>query len=183
MKAWTTTMAASAALLTAVGSAGAVERTDVAGPVDLKIADDVTSGPGSFSGIDYGTSDRLGRAWLVLHYKFQGSCPEADGMCEMDAPVNVSVPGLRYDAAAKQVVYQEPGAEPVVCASVRHHGFPFFSDSLAATGACTYRFEKVDRVLDDGFAGRRDRREEIHFAIPGGGARAARGEVAGVSAE
>ena len=62
MRAWTTTMAASAALLTAVGSAGAVERTDVAGPVDLKIADDVASGPGSFSGIDYATSERFGRA-------------------------------------------------------------------------------------------------------------------------
>ncbi len=178
-----TTTAVSAVLLTAVGSAGAVERTDVAGPVDLKVADDVTSGPGSFSGIGYATSERFGRAWVVLHYKYQGSCPEADGMCELDAPVNVSVPGLGYDASAKQVVYQAPGADPVVCASVRHHGFPFFSDSLDATGACTYRLEKVDRVLDDGFAGRRDRREEIYFSIPGRGASAAPGEVARVSAQ
>ncbi len=181
MRAWTMTMAASAALLTAVGTAGAVERAGRAGSVDLKIAGDVTNGPGIFSGIDYATSERFGRAWLVLHYKYQGSCPEVDGMCELDAPVNVRVPGLGYDPAAKQVVYQEPGAEPVVCASVHHHGFPLFSDSLDATGACTYRLEKVDRVVDDGFSGRTDRREEIHFAVRGRGASAAPGEVAGVS--
>lgn len=181
MRTWTMTVAASAALLTAVGSAGAVERTERGGPVDLKIADDVTNGRGVFSGVDYATSERFGRAWLVLHYQYQGSCPMDDGMCELDAPVNVSVPGLGYDAAAKQVVYQEPGAEPVVCASVRHHGFPRFSDSVDATGACTFRLEKVDRVVDDGFSGRRDRREEIHFAIPGRGADAGPGAVAGAS--
>ena len=178
MRAWT--MAAGAAVLAAVGSARAAERTE-APAVDVKIADDSKSGPGIFSGMDYGTSDRFGHAWLVLHYRFKGSCPANDGECELDAPVNVSVAGLAWDAAARQVVYRAPGAEPVVCAIAHRRGFPGAGESLVATGACTWRLEKVDRVVDDGFAGRRDRREEIHFAVRGRGPDATPGAVAGDS--
>ncbi|BDG04745.1 hypothetical protein AMOR_37410 [Anaeromyxobacter oryzae] len=162
-------MAGSAALLVAVGPAKAIEQVDRAAttPVDLKIADDVRNGEGRFSGIDYATSDRFRRAWLVLHYRFQAPCRDSEGECEMDAPVQVSVPGLTYDPAAKRVVYERAGAEPVVCASVRRGGFPGFRSSLAATGNCDYRLVKVDRLVDDGFAGRKDRREEVHFAVQG----------------
>jgi hypothetical protein len=160
-------VAGSAAVLIAAGSAGAVERMDgaAAAPVDLKVAEDVRNGGGQFSGIDYATSDRFHRAWLVLHYRFQAACQDSEGECEMDAPVQVSVPGLTYDPAAKQVVYERAGAEPVVCANARSGGFLASRESLAATGKCTYRLVKVDRLLDDGFGGRKDRREEVHFAI------------------
>lgn len=162
-------VAASAAMLMAAGSAGAVDRMDgaAAAPVDLRIAEDVRNGDGRFSGIDYATSDRFRRAWLVLHYRSQGPCHDSDGQCETDAPVQVNVPGLNYDPAAKQVVYERAGAEPVICANVRSGGFPWFRESLTATGKCDYRVVKVDHLLDDGFAGRRDRREEVHFTIQG----------------
>ncbi len=162
MRSWT---AAVGAVAMAIGSAGAAERTGAGAPVDLKVADDVRSGPGIFSGAGYGTSDRFGRAWLVLHYKVETTCPAADGLCEVDAPVAVSVPGLAYDAAARQVTFERPGADPVVCASTRRH---WFGATLDPTGACTVRFEKVDRIVDDGFSGRRDRRDEVHFAVAGG---------------
>lgn len=160
-------VAGSAAVMIAAGSAGAVERMEgaAAAPVDLRIAEDVWNGQGRFSGIDYATSDRFRRAWLVLHYRSQGPCMDSDGQCDADAPVEVNVPGLTYDPAAKQVVYERAGAEPVVCANARSGGFPWFRESLAATGKCNYRLVKVDRFLDDGFAGRKDRREEVHFAI------------------
>ncbi len=174
--------AGSAAALVAVGPARAVGRTDAgAAQVDLEVADDVGSVPGIFAGADYGTSERFGRAWVVLHYTVESSCPAADGVCEEDAPVAVSVPGLAYDAAAGRVLYRAEGEEPVVCASVRHRGFPWLGDSLQPTGACTVRVEKVDRFVDDGFAGRRDRRDEVHFAVRRSEAVPAPGAVAGAS--
>ena len=156
-------VAASAAVVIASGSARAVEQMDGAArsPVDLKIAEDVWNGAGTFSGIDYATSDRFRRAWLVLHYRSQGPCVDSDGQCELDAPVQVTVPGLSYDPAAKQVVYERGGTEPAVCAIAKGG-----RGSLAATGQCTVRLVKVDRFVDDGFAGREDRREEVHFAVP-----------------
>ena len=160
-------MAAGAVVLMAAGVARGLERSaDVAaGAVDVKLADDVQNGEGRFSGLEYEKSDRFGRAWLVLHYRFQAPCRGSEGECEQDAPLRVSVPGLTWDRAGKRVVYERAGAEPVVCATVRKRGFPTFAESLAETGECTYRLVKVDRELDDGFAGQRDRREEVHFGI------------------
>lgn len=158
-------MAGSMAAVIAAGSAGAVERAE--GAVDLKVADDVWSGGGRFSGIDYATSERFHRAWLVLHYMSQGPCLDSDGECDVDHPVQVSVPGLVYDPAARRVVYEGAGAAPVICANVRRGGFLGARDTPAATGQCTYRLVKVDRLLDDGFGGQRDRREEVHFAVEG----------------
>ena len=54
-----------------------------------------------------------------------------------------------------------PGAEPVVCAVGKR------GSELSATGKCTTRLVKVDRLVDNGLDGRRDRREEIHFTVPG----------------
>jgi hypothetical protein len=153
-----------AAVLTA-GAARAVERMEGAGAVDVRIADDVRNGEGRFSGIDYAKSDRFRRAWLVLHYGYKAPCQGSEGECEVDAPLQVAVPGLTYDPATKQVVYQRDGMDPVTCATVRSGGILSPRESLAATGRCTYRLVKVDRLVDDGFDGRRDRREEVHFAV------------------
>jgi hypothetical protein len=156
-------MAASAAAMMASGGARATEAPGGPARVDLKIADDARNGDGLFSGVDYAKSDRFGRAWLVLHYRSQGPCQDSDGQCDVDTPLQVSVPGLGYDAGAKQVVFRGDGAEPVVCAT-RHRGF-LGAESLAPTGRCTTRLVKIDRVVDDGFAGRRERRDEVHFAV------------------
>ncbi len=166
-------MVGAAAVLMAVGSAGAVEQVEAPAAAvgmkgvgaDLKVADDVKSGSLRLSRIDYGTSDRLGRAWLVLHYEETWPCEEGGTRCGTDTSVQVKVPGLAYDAAAKQVVFSGSGSEPVVCAKVRHRGFPWFRDSFDATGNCAYHLVKVDRLVDDGFGGQRDRREEVHFDV------------------
>jgi hypothetical protein len=162
MRRWTMwAMAATAAVLVAGGSAHGVEQTDRAAAADVKIAEDTNNGRGYFSGIDFAASDRFDRAWLVLHYNYQGPCVGAEGECVQDAPLQVNVPGLIYDAPGKRVVYQRPGAEPVVCA-VGKGGGP----ELSATGRCTTRLVKVDRLVDNGFDGRRDRRDEIHLSVP-----------------
>ncbi len=174
MHKWMMTAGAAAALM-AAGTVRAAQRAEVpradgmgAAAVDLKVADDVKNGGLRLSRIDYGKSDRLGHAWLVLHYEQSEPCEEGDsGNCNMDVPVQVKVPGLAYDAAARQVVFSGSGSEPVVCATVRHRGFPWFQDSFDATGSCAYHLVKVDHFVDDGFAGRRDRREEVHFSVRG----------------
>ena len=154
------TMAAAAAGLIAAGPAGAD------GMPDVKVADDAWNGAGRYSGMDYGTDARLGRAWVVLHFRHAAPCPASDGECEADAPVQAAVPGLSYDAAARQIVYRVEGAAPVVCADVRPHGkFLGVGDAISGTGRCTVRVVPVDRVVDDGFAGRRDRRDELHFEV------------------
>jgi len=160
-------VAAGAAGLLAAASVSALEQVDGASAgVDVKIADDVRNGEGRFSGFDYAKSDRLGHAWLVLHYRYRAPCLGSDAECEADDPLRVSVPGLTYDPATKQVLYERDGAEPVPCANVRRGGFlSGFQESLAPTDKCTYRLVRIDRFLDDGFAGRRDRREEIHFSV------------------
>lgn len=173
MQRWMIIGAASA--LVAVGSVRAVEWVDStkagvgmkATSVDLKVADDVKNGTLRLSRIDYGKSDRLGHAWLVLHYEDSGPCEQGgdSGGCNTDTTVQVKVPGLAYNAALKQVVFNESGAEPVVCATVQHRGFPWFQDSFDSTGSCTYHLVKVDRFVDDGFDGQRDRRVEVHFAV------------------
>ena len=107
------------------------------------------SGPGRLSGVEYAKSDRFGRAWLVLHYRYQAPCRDADGECELDAPLEVSVPGLTYDAASKQVVYERSGAEPVACAKVQGGGFLKPGGSLAETGKCSFsaRLVRTDDPL------------------------------------
>ncbi len=75
------------------------------------------------------------------------------------------VPGLSYDPDGKRVVYERPGTDPVVCANPRKGRFPGFQAPLAATGKFTYRLVKIDRLVDDGSGGRKDRREEVHVAL------------------
>jgi hypothetical protein len=153
-------MAAAAAGLIAAGPAGAD------GMPDVKVADDAWNGAGRYSGMDYGTDARLGRAWVVLHFRHAAPCPASDGECEADAPVQAAVPGLSYDTAARRIVWRVVGAAPVVCADVHPHGKLLgIGDAVAGTGRCTVRVVPVDRVVDDGFAGRRDRRDELHFEV------------------
>jgi hypothetical protein len=154
-------MAAAAAGLIAAG-----RPARAVGMPDVKVADDAWNGAARYSGMDYETSPRLGRAWLVLHFRHAAPCPASDGECEVDAPVRAAVPGLSYDAAARRIVYRAEGAAPVVCADVRPHGKLLgVGDAIDATGRCTVRVVPVDRVVDDGFAGRRDRRDELHFEV------------------
>jgi hypothetical protein len=130
---------------------------------DVKIADDVWNGGGRFSGLDYDVSEPFERAWLVLHFRYDGPCRDSDGPCELDEPKRVRVAGLTYDTATRRVLYRE-GSEPAqVCAQVVHHSFILGWDSLEATGNCAYHTAPVDQLVDDGFGGHRDRRQEVLF--------------------
>jgi hypothetical protein len=129
----------------------------------VKVADDDRNGEGLFSRLDYGVSERLDRAWLVLHFTHRAPCRDVDGECEFDDPLPVHVPGLTYEPSRKQIVYREGSGAPLVCAQVVHHSFIWSWETVDPTGSCGYRIADVDRFVDDGYAGRQDRRKEILF--------------------
>ncbi len=130
---------------------------------DVEVASDDRHAEGQFSGLDYAVSERFDRAWPVLHFTFRAPCLDHDGDCDFDDPVRARVPGLTYERSTRRVLYQEDGAAPVPCAQVVTHHFIVRWETIDATGQCTYRVIDVDRFVDDGFEGRRDKRKEIHF--------------------
>ncbi len=107
----------------------------------------------TYSHVDFGASDALGRAWAVVHYDDRRPCPaQNDNWCEVDVPFRVHVKGLEYDRAKKQVVFAAPGQQPVVCAEYRRQSVLAGGGSvLQPTGACTGRVVKASEKVDDGF--------------------------------
>jgi len=135
---------------------------------DVKIADDVWNRDARFSGLNYEVSEQFERAWLVLHFKYDGPCRITEGLCEFDDPKPVRVAGLTYEPPTRRILYQE-GSEPAkVCAQVVHHSFILGGDTVEETGNCAYRIAHVDRLVDDGFGGRQDQRKEIFFGLSPG---------------
>jgi len=132
---------------------------------EVKVADDVWNGAGRFSRLDYGISERFKRAWLTLHFTSRAPCLDRDGECDFDEAVRVSVPGITYDPAARQVLYTEDGGAPVLCASVVQHTFIFSWETVDETGNCAYRIVDINSFVDDGYEGRQDNRKEIHFGV------------------
>jgi hypothetical protein len=152
MRVWMRVLWSSAAVL----AAGAARS-------EVKVADDVWNGSALFSGLDYGVSERFHRAWLVLHFLDDGPCRDSDGRCQIDESVRVAVPGLTYDPATRRVIYGEGTDAAQTCANVVRHTFLWSWDSVEPTGNCGHRVVRVDRLLDDGFDGRKDRRAEVLF--------------------
>jgi hypothetical protein len=132
---------------------------------EVKVADDVRNDGSSFSGMDYGISERFQRAWLVLHFAEKGPCGSDAGECDIDRPVRVRVPGLTFDPATRRVLFREEGAAPVPCARVVRHRFIVSWESIEATGKCAYRTVKLKSAVDDGFEGREGQRESIYFGV------------------
>jgi len=149
-------------LLVTTWAAGAGARAEV------KVAEDVWSRDARFSGVDYGVSERLDRAWLVLHFRNEGPCNDSEGGCSLDEPRRVRVPGLIYQPSTKEVLYQEGSQAPVVCARIVRHRFIGSWETVEPTGNCGYRIADVDHFVDDGYQGRQDTRQEIFFGAAAG---------------
>ena len=137
--------------------------TGADGRAEVKVADDASARDSRLSSLDYGVSEQLGRAWLVLHYTDDGLCRESDAPCLLDDTIRATVPGLTYAPSTRQVLYREGSAEPLVCAQVVRHAFIASWETVEPTGQCDYRVVEVDRFIDDGFGGRKEKHEEIRF--------------------
>ncbi len=81
------------------------------------------------------------------------------------APTVEQIPGLDYDAAAHEVVYQANGRR-TVCADVQEHK-GFFGEHLKIknTGACTVTAQDVKHAEDDGWAIQRFRAIDTYFEV------------------
>jgi hypothetical protein len=144
-------------LLVTILATGAHARAEV------KVADDVSGWGFRFSSLEYGVSERLGRAWLVLRFTDDGLCRYSDAPCPPDMLVRATVPGLTYAPSTKEVVYRDGSEEPLVCAQAVRHSFIVSWETVEATGQCGYHVVGVDRFVDDGFEGRTDKHKEIWF--------------------
>ena len=103
----------------------------------------------------FGINPELGRAWVEIQVYHDPT--------ELNETYRVPVPGLRYDKASQQVVYEAEGRK-VVCANVRETGgWIFKNQRVEPTGDCelTRRYAKVP--IDDGFAVDVIEHFEVHF--------------------
>lgn len=85
----------------------------------------------------------LGRAWVELERWSQ--------LTESYDYNRISVPGLSYDAEARQVVFESNGKR-VACANVKPAGrWIFRHDRLDLTGNCRLSLSRATLPVDDGF--------------------------------
>ena len=81
------------------------------------------------------------------------------------APTVKQIPGLNYDAAAHEVVYEANGKR-TVCADVQTHKGLFGQHlKIRNTGACTVTAEDAKHAEDDGWAIQRFRAIDTYFEV------------------
>jgi hypothetical protein len=129
-----------------------------------------TAGPGlpepvSMQGFYFEVEERSGRARLVVNYAYPdqpvfglegGSGPE---------PSIVQIPGLRYNADERAVVYQNPN-KTVICASVKSRKFLFWKRlAITPTGACTVSSQSRNHAKDNGWSGYNNHSVDTFFEV------------------
>ena len=103
-----------------------------------------------------GENPELGRAWIELSFYEPSPAGDMPGETRV---VRKTVTGLKYDPETAQIIYQESGGAPVVCAKVEKTDFLIFHyQHLNGTGNCHLAVEKIpasSRALetkqDDGY--------------------------------
>jgi hypothetical protein len=95
---------------------------------------------------------QTGRARVVIDYTYPDQAAFGMDGGAGPEPTMAQLPGLKYDAAAKAVVY-ETGGKRTVCAMVRDRK-SFFRKSLAVTptGACAVTSRLVEHMTDNGWS-------------------------------
>jgi len=92
------------------------------------------------------------RARVVIDYTYPDQAAFGMDGGAAPQPTMAQLPGLKYDATSKTVVY-EAGGKRTVCATVRDHK-SFFRKSLAVrpTGACAVTSRLVEHMADNGWS-------------------------------
>jgi len=93
-----------------------------------------------------------GRARIVIDYTYPDqSAFGLDGGAGLE-PTMAQIPGLKYDAAAKAVIYDTSGKR-TVCAMVRNRTFLFRKSlEVTSTGACAVAARLVEHSADNGWS-------------------------------
>ena len=108
--------------------------------------------PVSMQSYSFEVEPQTGRARVVIDYTYPDQAAYGMDGGAGPEPTMAQLPGLRYDAAAKAVVY-ETGGKSTVCATVRDQK-SFFRKSLAVTptGACAVTSRLVEHMADNGWS-------------------------------
>ena len=107
----------------------------------------------------FGINPELGRAWVEINVYHDPT--------ELNETYRVPVPGLSYDKASSQVVYDAEGKK-VICANVRESGsWIFKTERVEPTGDCELTRKYVKVPIDDGFAVDVIEHFEVHFKPAG----------------
>jgi len=97
----------------------------------------------------------LGRAWVEVDFHY--------ALSESSDHYRIAVPGLRYDKANSEVIFESDGNR-VVCATVVQKGWGIFKhDRVKATGACELTHRYVKLPVDNGFTIEHVEQFEVHF--------------------
>ena len=121
--------------------------------------------PVSMQSYSFEVEPETGRARVVIDYTYPdqpafgmdgGAGPE---------PTMAQLPGLKYDAAAKAVVY-DAGGKRTVCAMVRDRKLLFRKGrAVAPTGACAVTSRLDEHVEDTGWSIRRFTAVDTFFEV------------------
>ncbi|MEP7352833.1 MAG: hypothetical protein ABI824_06345 [Acidobacteriota bacterium] len=106
-----------------------------------------------------------GRARVVIDYVYPGAPLFGSDESAGAAPILAQIPGLRYDASSKSVVYETSGTR-TVCAKVQDRRFLFWkTEAIVPTGACTVSAQLVSRTEDTGWKLRTLRTIDTFFVV------------------
>jgi hypothetical protein len=108
--------------------------------------------PVSMQSYSFEVEPQTGRARVVIDYNYPDQIAFGlDGGAGPE-PTTAQLPGLKYDAASKAVVYQT-GGKRNVCATVRDRKWLFWKSlAVTPTGACTVTSRLVEHTADNGWS-------------------------------
>jgi len=108
--------------------------------------------PVSMQSYSFEVEPQTGRARVVIDYTYPDQAAFGMDGGAGPEPTMAQLPGLKYDAAARAVVY-ETGGTRTVCATVRDRK-SLFRKGLAVTptGACAVTSRLVEHMADNGWS-------------------------------
>jgi hypothetical protein len=108
--------------------------------------------PVSMQRYSFEVEPATGRARVVIDYTYPDRAAFGMDGGAGPEPTMAQLPGLKYDAAAKAVVY-ETGGKRTVCAMVRDRKFLFQRrPAMTPTGACAVTSRLVEHMADNGWS-------------------------------
>jgi hypothetical protein len=116
------------------------------------VADAQLRDPVSVQSFSFQVEPETGRARIVVDYMYPDRSTQIIGQGPGPRPTVAQIPGLKYDADERTVVYEE-GGKKVVCADVRDRRFLFLKRvDVEATGACVVTSRVTNHSEDDGWS-------------------------------
>ena len=123
------------------------------------------SEPSNMHTFTFEIDQETGRARLVVDYVYPGAPLFGSDEAAGPAPILAQIPGLRYDASSRSVVYEVSGKR-TVCAKVEDRRFLFWkTESIVPTGSCTVSAQFVSSVEDTGWKLRKVRTMDTYFEV------------------